>query len=511
MSSNATSSEMSSNAPRSDALAVAADPPNVLLVVVDALRADYTAPYAADAETPVTRSLAEEGTVFERAISPAPWTLPSVTSLLTGLDPNEHGATARAFELRRGRLLQRQLAEVGYRCVHVSPTTWLGEWLPQGRGFDEVTEFTGPTHRYLDRGADVRRLSEGVARGPAWYATVLRRALRSDAPLASLANAAAFKLTEARGDHWLDRRASDRAADAVDAHLADSDEPFFLLVHLMDPHLPLHVPRAFRSDVDPPGSRTEREYFESLLEDAWAIRLGECRLGDAERAYLRTRYRDAVAYVDSVIGEILDHLDRRGLRDETLVALTADHGEHLGEAVGGRTLVDHQTSVRLPALRVPLVVRYPGTFEDERREDLVQPHYLAETIRATAGLDHDPARSLLPGDADARRDVAVASYEGVVRSHPPEEYADAEDLFVPRRTAIRGDWKLDAVGERRRAARIDWAASETRTVPPAEVPADVRKRLKAALPGQSAGEADQDQRRDLPADVESRLEDLGYR
>ena len=495
-------------------------PPNVLLLVVDALRADHVAPYNADADTPAIRSLAASGTTFDRAISTAPWTLPSVTSILTGKYPHEHGATSLNFELQRGQPLQADLSPEGYRCVHVSPTTWIGEWLPQGRGFDAVEEFTGPTHRHFDGGADVRRLSEGVARGPEWYTTVAKRALREEHPLRSLGNALAFKLTEARGDHWLDARASDRAAAAVGSQLdelAERDDPFFVYVHLMDPHLPFHVPDSFQSDVRPPGCETdseEREYVQSLMDDVWSIRLGERTLERGEREFLRARYRDEVAYADSVVGEILDHLDRQGLRDETVVALTGDHGEHLGETVGGRTLLGHQTSVRLPLLRVPLIVRYPGTFDGGRRQDLVQTNYIAETVCGLAGLAYDRSRSLLPEDADARRTAALAEYAGVVRSHPPEGVSD-DSLTVPRRSVVVGEWKLDAVGDRRRAARIDWDGNAEREVPIETVPSSVHRRLVEALPPpadeRERGDREASTDQSIPGDVATRLEGLGYR
>ncbi|NEU56557.1 sulfatase [Halorussus sp. MSC15.2] len=379
--------------------------PNVLLLVIDACRFDYLR--GPKAETPNCDALADEGTDFRRAVSAAPWTLPSVTSLLTGEYPHEHGADSRGFEMDRGRTVTADLREAGYRCLHLSPKTWIGDWLPQGRGFHRVAEFTGPDHRHFDGGADVRRLSAGVARGPEWYATVVRRALESENPALSLANAAMYKYREATEDAWLDDvRASERAARTADewfAEFANAEDPFFAYAHLMDPHLPFYVPGEFRSPVRPPDCATydeELDYLDDLMDDLWAIRLGERRLSDAELDYLRRRYADEVTYADAVVGRILDGLDERGLADDTLVVLTADHGEHLGEG-DDRTLLDHQTSVGFPLLRVPLVARYPGEFEGgERRDNLVQTTDVAETIRALAGLEHDPARSLLAADVE---------------------------------------------------------------------------------------------------------------
>lgn len=491
--------------------------PNVLLLVVDACRADYVSPYSESAHTPAIESLADEGTVFRRAVSPAPWTLPSVTSLLTGVDPHRHGATARGFE-SDARTLVDDLSAVGYECVHVSPTTWIGDWVPQGQGFDRVEEFTGPTHRYFDAGADVRDLSEGVARGLSWYTTVFRRALKTDSRLASVGNTLAFKLFEATSDVWRDDiRASETAAERVDdvfGDMANRDDPFFAYVHLMDPHLPLYVPREFESDVRPPdcdSREAEHAYMEDLMDDIWAIRAGERTLTEDELAFLRTRYADAVTYADSAIGSMLDSLSAHGLADETLVAVTGDHGEHLGERVDGRTLLDHQLSIRFPLLRVPLVVRSPERFGDDDDESLVQTHYLAATVRDLAGLQSEPRRSL-SADAEDRRSSALAEYRGVVPSHPPAEY-ETDEWFTRRITAIEGEWKLDVVGSRRRAAHIDWESNETRSVSPAAIPGAVRESLEETLSGvtrTSQTRADDDAVT-LPEDVTERLDDLGYR
>ena len=495
--------------------------PNVLLLVVDACRFDYLR--GSKAETPNCDALAEEGTDFRRAVSPAPWTLPAVTSVLTGKYPHEHGANARQFAMERGRTVTADLRAAGYRCLHLSPKTWIGDWLPQGEGFHRVEEFTGPDHRHFDAGADVRRLSAGVARGPEWYATVVRRALRSENPALSLANAAMYKYREATGDAWLDDvRASERAARIADerfADFADSEEPFFAYAHLMDPHLPFYVPEAFRTEIRPPGCATfdeELDYLDDLMDDLWAIRLGERQLSDAELDYLRRRYADEVEYADAVIGRILDSLADRGLADDTLVVVTADHGEHLGEG-DRRTLLDHQTSVGFPLLRVPLVTRLPGEFDGGTREDLVQTNYLAETFRALAGLDHDPERSLLAVDrsaTDASDATAVAEYAGVVRSHPPEEVAD-ERLFRTRRTAITGEWKLDSVGGEYRARRIDWERNETESVALDAVPDDTHRTLAETLAATQDGRGiasddEGDDGRAMPEDVESNLRELGY-
>lgn len=509
-------------------------PPNVLLVVLDAARADEVSLEAGAQPTPNVGSLAEQGTVFERAIAPAPWTLPSVTSLLTGLDPHEHGAGSRGFRPERGRPLQRDLGEAGYRTVHVSPKTWIGDWLPQGRGFDTVREFTGPEHHRFEGGADVRELSQGVERGWAWYRTVLRRALAHEKPVQSLANVAAYAWTEARHDAWLDdmsasRRAADAAVEAL-ARAGASGQQAFVFVHLMDPHLPFYVPEEARTeDIRPPRCESWEEevaWMSELMDDIWAIRNGQRMLDEPELAYLQARYRDELRLADRAVGRMLAGLEELGLAEDTLVALTADHGEHLGERVKGRTMLDHQASLRLPVLHVPLVLRHPGVFDDGRREDLVQPHDLAHTIRELAGLEHRSSRSLADTTGDGDR-VAVASYRGVVASHPPEGQS-TPFLHRSRCSAVHGEWKLDAAAEDPqaplpavegpddvdRAVRLDWSTGRAREVPIEAVPEDERTRLieQLAALGSAPRRASSSPTgvEEVSGTVERRLRRLGY-
>lgn len=503
-------------------------PPNVVAIVVDALRADHVScsPYGPDC-TPEIGAFSEEATVFERAIAPAPWTLPSVTSLLTGRDPHDHGATSQGFALSGGTPLQRELAEAGYRTVHVSPTTWIGDWLPQGRGFETVREFTGPTHRRFPQGADVRDLSEGVARGWRWYTQVLSRAISHEAPVKSLANVAAFLAGEWTEDAWLDDRDASRRAAALASHelarTADDDRPLFMLVHLMDPHLPFYPPERHRSQARPPGCSSwedEVTWMRDLMDDIWRVRNGERVLDGHEIDFLGTRYRDSVRTADEAVGTILRRLETEGLREDTVVALTADHGEHLGERVAGRTMVDHQASVRLPVLQVPLLLDVPEQAA-QRRLDLVQPHDLASTFRALAGLDHDPRRNLL-SPLDETERVALASYAGVVPSHPPEGQ-DTGFVTRSRASAVLGEWKVDvhrdgdglptveAIDEVDRVTHVDWANGETTEAPLSAVPAEVRERLERRLQAIEPVATSPGARIQAPEPgLERRLRQLGY-
>lgn len=160
--------------------------------------------------------------------------------------------------------------------------------------------------------------------------------------------------------------AAERRGDAVLARALDwlksrsGNEPFFAFVHFYDPHAPYLPPEGFAT-------------------------------GDDDRS----RYRGEVAFVDSLVGKLLDWLAASHLDDKTVVVLTADHGESLGE----HGELTHGYFLYQSTLRIPLLVRYPGAPAGKRVKDLARILDVAPTILDVLGLPALPAaegRSLLP-------------------------------------------------------------------------------------------------------------------
>jgi len=253
----------------------AAAPPNVLLVTIDTLRADHVGAYGYHAgRTETLDRLAREGVLLEDAVVQVPQTRPSHASLLTGLQPYQHGirdnfsAPLDASHPTLATLLERQgYATAGFVGAYpVSRDSGLD------RGFDFFDDpFTGAPGGGL-------------------------RLEQSARPAGAVVDAALA---------WLEKT---------------SDRPFFAWVHVFDPHAPYEPPAPFK------------ERFASAPYD------GE------------------VAYADQQIGRLLDWLDRSGQAARTLVVVTSDHGEGLGEH--GED--EHQLFVYDSTLRVPLLLRWPG-------------------------------------------------------------------------------------------------------------------------------------------------------
>jgi len=309
--------------------------PNVLFILVDTLRRDRLTPYGYKRETTpeIARWLAAPGTVVEEAYSQAPWTLPSVVSFMTGRYP--------------GDLLADDLAAFG--IPDKVPT--LAERLA-ARGYVTGGFFANPT---LHAGA-------GFERG---FGTFY-------APPADV--------------EWIRRHADELNSHARPWLAAHQDQPFFLYVHYIDPHDPYENP-----DIVDNRSPFEATPYTGRVAGDWihGIYNGRIPLDDpeADLAHINALYDAEVRYVDRFIGELLSTLSPAVLAN-TLVVLTADHGEELYDHGGwkhGQTLYEEQ-------IHVPLIVRWDGRVPAGRRlGGTVRLIDLMPTLVAAAGGKADPA------------------------------------------------------------------------------------------------------------------------
>ncbi len=330
-----------------------ADRPNLILITIDSLRLDSARRMSS------YRRLAARGVEFLQHVTPSPWTLPSVASLLTGLPIPEHGAgRARSWN----SLLDRTPIRAGARTIAHA----LGE-----RGWTTHAVVTNPflTARYgVDEGfctfENVTMEGEAIR---ALERTTALRLVRALAPTV---------LPSDRGDHVVAR-----ARRWIAAH---SSAPFFLWVHLLDPHAPY-------GDRDGASTSLTLDLMalqgEPSLEGPFAaigrLRAGELRPGSRERARIRALYEADVAHADGALHALLDELDARGLAARTAIVFTADHGEEFWEHGG----VEHGRTLYEEVLRVPLVVVVPGGAAPRSVQTLTTAIDVAPTILALASLD----------------------------------------------------------------------------------------------------------------------------
>jgi arylsulfatase A-like enzyme len=294
-----------------------ADAPNVLLLILDTMRAQNMSLYGyARATTPNLERLATESVVFDNAIVTSSWSLPSHAGMLTALWPHQLGGSY----LRPVRLDAPTIAEVfrqrGYATAgFCANMLFAGHESGFARGFERFDDFPRNVAQLLltPTLSQTEAVKLAVHNARAGY---LRGAVLAFKP-------GNLRIVGAR------RAARAVAPDRIARFLAWSagtrPRPFFAFVNLMETHAPYEVPEPYHS-----------------------------AFGGGEREF--DRYDGAIAYLDSLVSGALDELRRRGELDRTLVVITSDHGELFGE----HGFDGHGTTLYLPAIRVPLVMRFPG-------------------------------------------------------------------------------------------------------------------------------------------------------
>lgn len=307
-------------------------PLNVVLVTLDTLRADHLGCYGApDNPTPRLDALAADGVRFTQAVTTVPHTLAAHCSILTGLYPPHHGVHDNGtFRLPDSRVtLAEHLRQAGYATAAFVSAFVLDRRYGTAQGFDTYDDSMGSPAQALDHA------------GAAWRSTPQRR---GDATIES-------------ADAWLA------------AHRASGGKPFFLWVHLFDPHAPYDPPEPF------------------------------------SQQFRGNPYAGEVAFTDAQVGRLVDRLQTLELLDRSLVIVAGDHGESLGEH-GEDT---HGLFIYEATMHVPFILRAPQIFAggrvvDDRVVCLVD---IVPTVLDVLGLPavESDGQSLLRPPTDTARTV----------------------------------------------------------------------------------------------------------
>jgi arylsulfatase A-like enzyme len=336
---------------------------NVVLIVVDTLRADRLGLYGSSRPTsPAIDAWARRrGVIFEQAVAPAPWTLPSHASMLSGLDALRHGINYDDPAPGSLDLMAEKLRRQGYRTIAFTGGAYLAPYYGLSQGFERFHHGTG---------------SGGLAMVGAQPAPAGKDLARN------IEHALA----------WL---------EGPEAH-----QPFFLFLHTYEVHAPLLSeprPPALAAEIE--RALDERGLAQAKLRvgsegEGWTLSEAEAPTGtlraDGDGARFASLLYDAgVARADALLDRLLDRLRSSGLERETLVILTSDHGEALGE----HGLSGHDALYDVNLL-VPLIVARPdGAGAGRRVPTQVRLIDLVPTVLEAAGLPAEPGldgRSLQP-------------------------------------------------------------------------------------------------------------------
>jgi choline-sulfatase len=336
--------------------------PSVILVSIDTLRADHVGLYGYSRDTtPFLDRFAKDATVFEHAFTTCPWTLVAHMTMLTGLFPAQHGVVHAELGLSPDvPLLAERLKSAGYQTLALYYPAWISERYGFQRGFDVFRE----------------------------HATA-----------------------EEAGEHLCEELAR-----------IDRSRPYFLFYHLFDVHNGAMESGTRAIYQSPPPFQdmflagADERMPDVPPDELWESKDVKGLLAPSQLEALVALYDGGIRHVDTRLAEAFDWLGQQGLLENTLVIITADHGEALGQ----RGRLGGHGDLAQEGLHVPLLVRHPERLGAGTR--VSAPTHLGDivpTVLDVAGLPADPAlpgRSLF-GELPAGRVVSGSNFpqEFVVR------------------------------------------------------------------------------------------------
>jgi len=437
------------------------DRPDVLLIVVDTLRADRLGVYGNERElTPYLDAWAATARRFDAAFAHAPWTLPSTASLFTSLVPQQHGAGGSlALDPARGDggfrsldpripTIAERFRDAGYATASIVNVDFLTETFGMTRGFEHIDAKTYASNR------EARSATE-----------------TTDAALA-----------------WLE---------------VNEDRPCFLFVHYFDAHAVYSPPPSFRRRFADPRDREDDDFVFGTRAQMIRLRTGELALSPDVIERASRLYDGEVAYVDSEIGRLFAVMAERDRADSTIVVVTSDHGEEFLDHGG----FEHGHTLYQELLHVPLLIAWPGRIEPGVTSSIVGLADVAPTLCELAGLS---APATFAG-------TSLAPYL-LGAEYPPQHGHMAHGNFWGRakRSWTEGEFKLildlsrDAPGARAELYR--WRADPEEREELGRALPEVRRRLighlvdqERRLPGLGTGP-----RAVLGPEELERLRSLGY-
>ena len=321
--------------------------PNILLLTVDALRADALAAYAGgESCTPHLDRLAGRSMLFKQAITNGTWTQAAIPPLLTSSYAGFYGGCLGSLSAARPSPV-RALQQNGYRTVGISSNPWLSRRFGYDRGFDRFQDLVPDAHPLR-----LHRIRGGQAllRKPFTHRVAGRFGKRLTPPPVYM-----------QAEH-VNRVVLDAAREP--------ERPFFIWVHYMDIHWPYHME---------PALITPREIARAWRDIArfHAVSWGNARISGREVEHFRSLYFKSLSYLDEQIGNLMLALQQTADLKNTVILLLADHGE---EFMDHGQLGHLENNFYEEIVRIPFWIHLPGQHAPRESSVLVQPLDLMPTI-----------------------------------------------------------------------------------------------------------------------------------
>lgn len=307
---------------------------NIILISIDTLRTDVLSSYGStEVSTPNIDKIANDGILFTQAYSPAPWTLPALSSIMTGVNPLVHKTTNPKSRLPEAfTTIAEYLAGSGFKTGAIGRNVFLHSEYNIDQGFMEYNFF--PKRNELVHSF-----------GGAFIRVAFPEHFRTYASTTDLTNLSV---------EWIND---------------NQDIDFFFWVHYFDPHLPYTPPLEYIVEDD------NESDVGNNLKDAALIRKGHYSPNRAERKRIKELYDAEVRYVDDSIGKLLETLEELDLYKDSLIIITSDHGEEFWEHNG----FEHGHTLYNELIKVPLIVKLP----DNKNTDIIDVPVTTQSILPT--------------------------------------------------------------------------------------------------------------------------------
>ena len=399
--------------------------PNILLLMTDQQRFDSLGCYGCKiVPTPNFDRLAKEGALFENCYVNNPICTPSRASILTGKPLPGHNVYRLHDIIPKDQwLFPKHLQSKSYKTallgkLHVSGWCHERDFRSSNDGFDIFEPALDPFN--------VRGKNNSYGQ---W--------LKKNHPefhdkLAKKGGEIGNIPVEVHFTHW----AAERTINFLESR--EKDKPFFCFMSVVDPHDPYNcfpeeyvklvneseipdpVIKEGQTEASPEGVRREHEHnYLGGFDNYTKKQIHQMREG----------YYAAVGFVDWEVGRVLDVLEKQGIKDNTLIIFASDHGDMLGD----HELMAKGAFFYDPCVKVPLIMRFPGKIKRGKRvKELVQPHDIAATILAQAGISQDKLKEIMPDSIDLI---------SMIQNKPGSEKARDHAVCMYPNTSI-GDNKL---------------------------------------------------------------------
>ncbi len=326
------------NVPYNPAMAsMVQDKPNIIFILIDALRYDWTSPYGYDISTPTMQSIADDGILFTKAIANSNWTKPSVASIFTSILPKSHGVLAGFSCLPKNLpILPQEMRDAGYYTIGFSTNPMIQNLTGFGRGFNEFYFLEGVEAIPVDPQAPLLRFHFEIR-------TIIRNLIP---PL------------KKRERTYCDaEKTTDRVLDWLKNN---GNRKFFMYLHYMDPH-----------------ARYYKHPFDGTYANPYVDPSGK------NYNFYTSMYKGEIEYCDRHLARLINYLKKSNLYDSSLIFLTADHGEEMFD----HYYWGHASSMFEEQIHIPLVIKLPGNVKGGSIDSsLVEQIDYAPTILNLVGI-----------------------------------------------------------------------------------------------------------------------------